>query len=119
METDRRQFDRIGYPEDFRPKLIIEKSEGKGTHGAEEYKVVDICKRGIKFTSEENVSGFRRSAKVEAQIDFCDGELLVVNGEVLRCIDNQVVIYPSADIPSTRIVKEKKFTQYLYGLGFS
>ena len=119
MKRERRQFDRIGYPDNFRPKLVVGESKDIEEHREKEYNVMDICVRGIKFTSEEEMSGFSPSSKVEVQITFSDGELLVVNGEVLRCNENQVVIYPSREIPFPRIIKEKEFAKNLCHLGYS
>lgn len=113
MRREKRQFERIGYPADSRPKLIIGESQGKEKHRVLEYKVVDICVRGVKFTSNTEVNGFELSSKVEVQITFSDGELLVVKGEVLRCSENQIAIYPSREIPFSRIIKEKKFAENL------
>ncbi len=113
MRRERRQFDRIGYLADSRPKLIIGESQGKEKHRVLEYRVVDICVRGVKFTSDTEVSGFELSSKIEVQITFSDGELLVVKGEVLRCSENQIVIYPSREIPFSRIIKEKEFAENL------
>ncbi len=113
MRRERRQFDRIGYPAGFRPQLIIGESQGKEKHRVVEYRVLDICVRGVKFTSDTEVSGFKLSSKVEVQITFSDGELLVVKGEVLRCSENQIVIYPSREIPFSRIIKEREFTENL------
>ncbi len=115
MGRERRLFCRLVYPKNFRPKLIIGESEGK-EHKGKEHKVVDICERGVKFTSEAEVRGFEPSSKIEAQITFSDGELLVVNGEVLRCSENQVVIYPSREISSSRIGKEQEFVETLHKL---
>ncbi len=99
------------------PKLII----GGGGDVEEirelKYKVVDICERGVKFTSEAEVSRFEPSSKIEAQVTFSDGDLLVINGEVLRCSNNQVVINPSKDIPFSRILQEQRFVQNLRQLG--
>ncbi len=113
MGREKRQFYRVGYPKEFMPKLIIGESRGKEEHREKEYKIVDICERGVKFTSEAEVRGFEPSSKIEAQITFSDGELLVVNGEVLRCSENQIVIYPSREIPFSRIIKEREFTENL------
>ena len=115
MGREKRLFYRLGYPKDFRPKLIIGESEWKEYKG-KEYKVLDICERGVKFTSEAEVREFEPSSKIEAQITFADDELLVVNGEVLRCSENQVVIYPSREISSSRMGKEQEFVETLHKL---
>ncbi len=81
MGRERRFFYRIGYPKDFRPKLIIREIEDEEKYEGIEYKVVDICERGIKFTSDEEERGFEPSSKIEAQITFSDGQLLVAKGK--------------------------------------
>ena len=116
MGRERRQFYRVGYPQEFMPKLIIGESRGKKEHREKEYKIVDICERGVKFTSEAEMSGFKHASKIEAQVTFCDGELFVVNGEVLRCSDDYVVIFPSRDLPPSRVAKEQEFVENLHQL---
>ncbi len=117
MGREKRLFYRIEYPEDFMPKLIIGESEGKKNNREKEYTVMDICEGGVKFTSNEELSGFQLSSKIEAQVTFSDGELFVVKGEVLRCSDNQVVIYPSEEIPSSKVMTEQEFAENLRRFG--
>lgn len=118
MGIEKRQFYRVGYPKDFMPKLIISEIEGKKEHGDKEYKVVDICERGVKFTSEAEMRGFEPSSKIEAQVIFFDGEPLDVNGKLLRCSENHVVIFPSRDLPSSRVSQEQGFVENLHKLEY-
>ncbi len=106
MEHERRQFIRVKYPDDLRPKIIsVTKSAEKPRE--REYDVVDICERGVKFESEEEISRFLPKSTIKAKISFSDGESLDIEGEVLRVSENQVVIHLSMGISASRITKEQ------------
>ncbi len=105
MESDRRQFKRIKYPDEHKPKIVVRTEEGEEI----EYAVIDISEKGISLIGEE-ASGIMAELKIEATITFSDGESLDVKGEVLRVIGSYVVIYLPEGIPPSRIQKEHELS---------
>lgn len=97
--TQKREFFRVEYPIKYRPKLVIAEDEN-------EYDVVDISERGVKFLSKGG-EGFEDN--VEGTITFHDGESLDVVGKVLRRANNKVVLSLVQKIPFRRIIKEQRY----------
>lgn len=91
-----REFFRVKYPAADRPKLTIAK---------EEFDIVDISEKGIKFDLKKTI---------RATITFHDGESLTIEGKFLRTDDNEIVIQPLEGISSERITKEQKYLREKY-----
>ncbi len=104
MEDDRRQYQRIKYPDESRPILVIGIENGEEEYEGREYSVIDLSEKGIRLTGDE-VSGLKYRSKIEAQITFSDGESVDVEGEVLRVIGNQVALYLSKGLSFSRIIQ--------------
>ncbi len=102
MENERRQFDRVKYPDDDRPELLLSQKEGE----AKKCEVVDISEKGIGLISEE-LSGLHPKSRIEAKIIFPDGRLLAVEGKLLRVGENKAGIYLTKGIPFSRITIEQ------------
>ena len=92
----KRGFFRVKYPAVDRPKLTI---------AQEEFDIVDISEKGIKFDLKKTV---------HATITFHDGESLTIEGKFLRSQDNEIVIQPLEDISFERINKEQRYLNKKY-----
>ncbi|MEE9609726.1 MAG: hypothetical protein V3W19_00660 [Desulfatiglandales bacterium] len=93
---ENREFFRVKYPVADRPKLKIAR---------EEFDIVDISEKGIKFDLKKTI---------HATITFHDGESLTIEGRFLRTHNNEIVIQPLEAISSERITKEQRNLQKKY-----
>ncbi len=93
---NRRKYFRVKYPYAERPKLMITE---------EDFDVIDISERGIKFSLGPTLS---------ETITFHDGESLAIEGNFLRTQDNEIVIQPLKGIPAERINKEQRYLKKKY-----
>lgn len=103
MQIERRLFPRIKYPDDRRPELSIRLKEGE----VKKYEVVDLSERGIGLIGEDLI-GLQAKTKIEAKINFSDGNELYVEGSLMRVGQNRASIYLSEEIPASRIKKERE-----------
>jgi len=94
----RRRFYRIKYPLIERPTITVDKKE---------YKVIDISEGGVKFFSP--VTSFKVSEYIKGLIKFHDGEVMPVEGHVLRLQNKRVIILLDRKIPLQRILKEQRY----------
>lgn len=88
MKKEEREDFRIMYPHDKRPGLIMRE---------ERLDVIDISRRAIRFSL---------GTTLRATITFQDGESLNIEGAILRCQENEIIVKLSKDMPSERIFKE-------------
>lgn len=102
MDSERRQTDRIKYPDDDMPMLLIKLKEGE----VKKYKVTDISEKGMGLKGED-LSGLQPKSRINGQITFSDGESIDVEGEVSRVTDNHVAIHLRKGIPLPRIMMEQ------------
>jgi len=94
----RRRYYRIKYPLIERPVITVDKKE---------YKVIDISEGGVKFFSP--VKTFNIGEYINGSIKFHDGEVLEVEGHVLRLQNKRVIILLDRGITLQRILKEQRF----------
>ncbi|MEQ8171544.1 MAG: PilZ domain-containing protein [Candidatus Eremiobacterota bacterium] len=94
----RRRFYRIKYPLIERPKIILDNKS---------YQVIDISEGGIKFFSPVTI--FKINQYIKGTITFHDGEVLEVEGHVLRLQNKRIIILLDIKIPLQRILKEQRF----------
>lgn len=106
MESDRRKFPRLVYPEDRRPAVVINAKEG----GGEGFKAKDISEQGMCFIGPEECR-LQINSRIEAQIAFSDGETLSIVGVVLRIGGNQAAAYLLKGIPASRLDQERELLE--------
>ncbi len=94
----RRRFYRIKYPFIERPELTLDNKS---------YQVIDISEGGVKFFSP--VTTFKVDEYIKGSIKFHDGEIISVEGHVLRLQNKRVIILLDRGIPLQRILKEQRF----------
>ena len=98
--VNRRQYVRVYYPLDcpkkFLPELIIRYRV---------YQVLDISEKGIRFCVPH--IGLMRDDQVNAVLRFIDGEVIEIDGEVVRRLYNQVALKLNKGIPYCRILSEQ------------
>jgi hypothetical protein len=97
----RRKHYRIEYPITERPTLIVGDSE--------EYEIIDVCEKGIKFFFHAGRS-FLPLQSFKAKIRFHDDEEEEIEGKVLRANEDFVVVQLTTKVISyKRIVKEQLY----------
>ncbi len=101
MDSDRRQTDRIKYPDDW-PELLMKQKEGE----VKQYEVADISEKGIGLIGKD-LSGLQPKSRIKGQITFSDGESIDIEGEVSRVTGNHAAIYLAKGIPLSRIMMEQ------------
>ncbi|MEQ8224416.1 MAG: PilZ domain-containing protein [Candidatus Eremiobacterota bacterium] len=94
----RRRFYRIKYPLIERPEIILDNRS---------YQVIDISEGGVKFFSP--VTTFKVGDYIKGSIKFHDGEVMPVEGHVLRLQNKRVIILLDRKIPLQRILKEQRY----------
>ena len=92
-----RQFYRVEYPDADRPRLVT---------GERSYAVVNISEKGGRFSPEDKVRP-DAGTPVAGTITFGDGEEVEIEGEVLRAIEDDVIICFTRRIHFIRIIKEQ------------
>ena len=114
--VERRDYYRIVYPISYRPKLVV---------NSKEYEVIDICEKGIKFSTIFR-EGFLKELLIQSKIIFHDKQFLNLEGKILRVekiilknkitkqerAEIRVIIYLSKNIPCIPykiIMKEQRY----------
>jgi len=93
----RRNHYRIKYPLIERPFLTVDKNT---------YQVLDISEGGVKFFSP--VKNFKVGEYITGSIKFHDGEIVTVEGHILRLQSRRIIILLDRKIPLQRILKEQR-----------
>jgi len=108
MENHKRQFYRINYPVDARPRLRINKKS---------YDIIDISEEGIKFRYDEVLEERHLGAKIRGTITFKGGQALDLKGTVTRLFKEDMIIKPKESISyEDIIIKEQLYILKNYPL---
>ena len=103
-EDEKRQYFRLKYPADEKPKMIIE--------GENINEVLDISEHGIRIYYDANVV----VNPVKAVITFLDRDSIAIEGKVVRINDGEIALYLSKGIPVSVVEKEQKYLEEKYGI---
>ncbi len=101
----RREHFRVAYPLVERPKLMIWKRE---------HDVIDISEQGVKFSCDKSIM-VRGTNINRATIRFHDGEIVEIEGKVVRTGVKEAILRLSKEIPYKRIVEEQRYIKSKYG----
>ena len=101
---NRREYFRIIYPLACRPKLIF---------SGNEYDVIDISEKGIKFICKE-MNEFQQGLEVKINITFNNADPLALKGIVLRIDKKIAVLSLTESIPLDRIIAEQRYIKLNY-----
>lgn len=101
----RREHFRVAYPLAERPKLKMWERE---------HNVIDISEQGVKFRYDSSIT-VRSTKIIRATIRFHDGELVSIEGKVVRSGTNEAILVLSKGIPYKRIVEEQRYIKSKYG----
>lgn len=96
MSFENRRFFRIKYPVDFRPELIID---------GHIYKLVDVSVSGMRFIGT-NVKNLEVGNLIVATIGFQTGARVTVRGNIVRIIDDYVMVNFENHIPK-KVLKDE------------
>lgn len=96
-----RQFHRIRYPLSYRPKVRIQGDKC-------DYKAVELSERGLRFLYQ-GPARLSQGLEIEVNITFSDGESFQVKGEILRVVNEDVIMRFSGSLTTNRLMKEQLF----------
>jgi len=95
---EQRKYYRIEYPASMRPTIKITKNE---------FEVVDISEKGVRFSVDEEMIFGRW---VSAEVTFCDGETVTIEGRIVRKHENNIGMLLSIKaIPYSKILSEQRY----------
>ena len=96
MREQRREFYRVEFPEQERPKLFLNEIS---------YEVMDICEAGIRFEVDD-VESLIDNGRIDAQIRFRDGAVVDSSGNILYQRENSLVVILDKPISLRRVRAE-------------
>lgn len=100
MEQKREHF-RIIYPVEQGAKLLIKLNE---------YRVLDISQRGIKFAVEHNPElDWEPEMIVKGKITLLSGTSQLITGKVLRVVDDAVILYLDEPLELKHMYDEHRY----------
>jgi len=103
MAEQRRENYRINYPESLRPSILIENKT---------YKVIDISINSLKFTTD-NTEIFSVGNIFSGNIKFYDdAEFIDFKGQILRVVNDEIIVFLEKPISLQRIKLENIFIAY-------
>ncbi len=103
MQKPERAFYRIVYPPMFRPKIEI-----KGA----DYDVLNLSEKGLKFELPSRKKDEQRPQFdhfIKGVVRFVDGEVVLVEGKILRREDSAVILLLTVGIPLSKIMSEQLY----------
>ena len=107
MTEQRREHYRVYYPDSLRPTILTENKI---------HKVIDISEDSVKFKTND-IETFSIGNMFSGNIKFHDDpELIDCRGQILRVIDNEVIIFLEKPISVQRIKLENIFIAYKFQL---
>lgn len=96
--SDRRRFFRLRYPAKEILFLTVQNRQ---------YRLTEISAHGIVYYCPEELT-FHLSQTIQATLTFLDGEVITINGSVLRMTRSEVIVYLPVGIPEKRITREQQ-----------
>lgn len=94
-----RKFYRLSYPLTDRPTMTV---------GGIKYEVSDLSEEGVKFFVKGD-DPIKKLSRLEGHLDFGGRSRLLVQGEVLRVTDTEMIIKLDEHLPLPLIMSEQRY----------